>query len=517
MQDVIKILIIDDNPADAVLVRETLNDSPRQDFNIVHCEYLEKGMDSLKSDEFDLVLLDLSLPDSQGIDTFIKLRASKQDIPIIVLTGNKNEDMAITAVRKGAQDYIVKDEISTGLLVRSIRYAIERSGAEEKRRWLETKVLHAQKLESLNVLTGSVAQQLNSLLTVIIGNAELALDKQGSEAISSRNIQRILDSATRAADTTNEMLAYSGKGRFVVTSLGLFKLIHDMQNLIKTFVPGKIKLQYEFAPDLPFITADVPQIQQMVLNLVQNAVEAIGNNKGIVNIRVFKVETDKNWLTEFLPNENNNSFSFICLEISDDGIGISDEDMPKIYEPFFTTKFSGRGLGLAAVQGIVRAHGGAIEITSEIGLGTKATIMLPCSEEQNGKPLKDLKSIKSDNKVRVLFVEENPEVTQIIQSRLEDSGFDVVSADDINGAVSIVEKGEDINLIILDIPKPELGIKKTINHLYECKPKVKILLTSSYSEDNSFGQFDDMITQGIIKKPYHWEDLLAQIKKALKN
>ena len=511
----LKVLLIDDNPGDAVLVRETLYSQSNMTLQIEHGERLAAGIAMLREKVYNIILLDLTLPDCSGLDTFVRIKPHARDIPIIILTGVNNEEIAVQAVGKGAQDYIVKDEMNTGLLVRSISYAIERSKAEEKRRWLETKMLHAQKLESLSVLSGGVAHNFNSLLTAIIGNAELALEKLSKESIATPNVERIVSSAKRASELANKMLAYSGKGRFVIETLNISNLIKEMKSIIASTVSKNVRVHYQLSSDIPFIKADVPQIQQVILNLVLNASEAIGEQQGTITIRTQKIIADKAWLQKGNLHEELLPGSFAQLGIDDTGIGISEEVKAKIFEPFFTTKFTGRGLGLAAVQGIIRGHSGAVTIVSEQGKGTKLEILFPHVEEDCFEVSKKYPR-KINHQQCVLFVEDEQDIIEITKERMENSGLKVLIAKDNTEALDIFNEHKDkIDVVILDVPKMEWGIRKVIQRIQKGKPNVGVIITSDYDKKTSFGQFNELKINGVIKKPYYWKELFDMIGKVL--
>ena len=253
----------------------------------------------------------------------------------------------------------------------------ERRRAEEEHRAMEKQLLHAQKLESLGVLAGGIAHDFNNILTAIIGNAELALmwiDK-GSRATD--NLKRIEQAASRAADLAKQMLAYSGKGKYIVVNIDLNRLLEEMRHMIEVSISSKALLHLNLASPLPMVEADATQLRQIVMNLVINASEAIGDGGGEIAITTGSRECDRDYLKNILPGEDIPAGLYVYLEVADSGCGMDRETMTKLFDPFFTTKFTGRGLGMAAVQGIVRGHKGAIEVQSEPGKGSSFKILLP--------------------------------------------------------------------------------------------------------------------------------------------
>ena len=253
----------------------------------------------------------------------------------------------------------------------------ERTRAEEERRAMEKQLLHAQKLESLGVLAGGIAHDFNNILTAIIGNAELALMRIGRGEPATDNLNRIEQAASRAADLARQMLAYSGKGKYIIENIDLSRLLEGMRHMIEVSISSKAQLRLNLTNPLPMVEADATQMRQIVMNLVINASEAIGDGSGEIAITTGSRECDRDYLKNILPGEDLPAGLYVYLEVADSGCGMDTETMAKLFDPFFTTKFTGRGLGMAAVQGIVRGHKGAIEVQSEPGKGSSFKILLP--------------------------------------------------------------------------------------------------------------------------------------------
>ena len=264
------------------------------------------------------------------------------------------------------------------IMVRDISTA---KRAVKERERLHAQLQHAQKLESLGVLAGGIAHDFNNLLMSVLGNAEMALWDLAPESPARADLQAISAAAKRAADLAKQMLAYSGKGKFVIEPLNLSKLVADMAHLLEVSISKKVTLKYNFPESLPLVDGDATQIRQIVMNLIINASEAVGEKSGVINVTTGVMEADHAYLSETYLDEGLEEGYYIYLEVADTGHGMDRETVEKIFDPFFTTKFTGRGLGLAAVLGIVRGHRGALKVYSQPKHGTTFKVLFPCSEE----------------------------------------------------------------------------------------------------------------------------------------
>lgn len=261
---------------------------------------------------------------------------------------------------------------------RQLREEIERrERAEAERLEFERQMLQAQKLESLGVMAGGIAHDFNNLLTGIMGHADLARAGAAAGSAARAHAEEVLAGARRAAQLTNQMLAYSGGGRFVVGPVHVPALVEGLNRLLRVSVPKKCELRVEVGPDVPPVVADAAQLNQVVMNLVINGAEALNGAEGAVTVRVSARHRSADELADAFPTPRLPAGEYVALEVADTGCGMSEETRAKIFDPFFTTKFTGRGLGLAAVLGAVRAAGGFVLVESEPGGGTTVDLYLP--------------------------------------------------------------------------------------------------------------------------------------------
>jgi signal transduction histidine kinase len=373
----LRILLVEDDEAHARLAELWLEQAGQGRFSIVRVERLSEAVAELAEGAVDAVLLDLSLPDSDGLETFRVARGQAPTTPVVVMTGNGDERLALQAVQEGAQDYLVKGDIDGRLVVRALRHAIERARAEAA----ERRLLQAQRLESLSLLAGGIAHQLNNLLMVIMGNASLATTALDAEDPLREYLVEIESASQQAARLARQMLAYSGRGGFAVRPVDLNEIVRSACLAFTERVPANVDVRLELATTALRVAADETQIAQLVLNLMINASEALGPGGGGVLLTTCAVEAgpadfERAYTAPDLP-----AGSYMELIVADTGEGIPPETSEHIFEPFFSTRLTGRGLGLPAALGIVRGHGGAIAIDSTPGQGTRVRVLLPAQME----------------------------------------------------------------------------------------------------------------------------------------
>jgi PAS domain S-box-containing protein len=398
----------------------------------------------------------------------------------------------------------------------NIAIAIERKLAEEERERLEAQVRHAQKLESLGVLAGGIAHDFNNLLTGVLGNIELGLlqVEQGSPAARSFTEARV--SAERAADLSRQMLAYSGKGNFVIEAVDVNVLVSEIGNLLEVSVSKNVALSYDLHRGLPPVVADVTQLHQVLLNLVTNASDSIGNEGGVVTLRTGLRDCDSAYLSETYLDDHLAEGDYLFIEVTDTGCGMDPETMQRIFDPFFSTKFTGRGLGLASALGIVRGHSGAIKVASGEGSGTTFTVLLPVGNCVPLIPPEEKEEVaSSEGGGTVLLVDDEDAVRDIGMRLLEQAGFDVVGAADGCEAVDYYrEHSDEVSCVLLDLTMPKMGGEETFQELRKISGDVRVVLSSGFSEQEVVGRFTEGGICGFVQKPYRFEKLVAEVEGA---
>jgi PAS domain S-box-containing protein len=388
---------------------------------------------------------------------------------------------------------------------------------DAERRALEAKVQHAQKLESLGVLAGGIAHDFNNLLVGILGNASLALMDLPEDSPLRELVADIETTALRAADLTKQMLAYSGKGRFIVNTIDVNLLVKEMAQLLQTVISKKAALRFDFASDLPSIEADATQLRQIVMNLITNASDAIGGDDGTITLRTGTCDASREFLTSSYVDDELPVGRYAFIEVEDSGCGMDAETVERIFDPFFSTKFTGRGLGLAATLGIVRGHRGTIKVQSEPRRGTKFTILLPCTATAAGTALSDAgRPQRFRGSGAVLVVDDDETVRAVAQHMLERSGFTVITARDGAEGVALFETArERIALVLLDLTMPTLGGEEAFRAMRQLRPDVRVVLMSGYSSQELATRYCAEGMAGFIQKPFRVEELDACLTAAL--
>ncbi len=391
----------------------------------------------------------------------------------------------------------------------------ERKQAEVERQQFESKLQETQKLESLGVLAGGIAHDFNNLLTGILGNASLARMETSATSPLLPNLAQIEESAHRAAELCRQMLAYAGKGRFVVQRLDLNKLIDGTTRLLSITISKKCVLRFNLAPKLPAIAADATQIRQIIMNLVINASEAIGPRSGVIALSTGVVRVDADYLATLLYSEKISLGDYVFVEVSDNGSGMEAAVVGKIFDPFFTTKFTGRGLGLAAVLGIVRGHKGSLKVYSEPGRGTTFKILLPCVEGAPDETMAGLPDAgeRWRGQGTVLIVDDEETVRTVAARILESLGFTVVLAADGSEAVEKY-RGEParFSLVLLDLTMPHMDGEETFRQLRHLNPGVKVVLMSGFNQVEAISRFTGKGLAGFVQKPFEVNDVVTAIQ-----
>jgi PAS domain S-box-containing protein len=387
----------------------------------------------------------------------------------------------------------------------------------------EAKSRHVQKLESIGVLAGGIAHDFNNLLHVVLGNTDIALSRLSPRSPAREPLEEVVQATLRAADLTRQMLAYSGKGAFVVRHLDLSDEVREMATLLRTALSKQASLVWELASNLPPVNADATQIRQIVMNLITNASDSLRDTAGTITLRTGLVEReelndarfDRAVGDEEAPTEAEESF--VYLEVRDTGTGMTPDTLQRIFDPFFSTKFAGRGLGLAAVMGIVRSHQGLIRIRTEPGEGTSFRVLFPAvagSSSRSEKPSAERSDWQGSG--TVLVVEDEEGVREVAERMLQEMGFNTVPAGDGREALEVMDRvGDSVTAVLLDLSMPRMGGQECFRHLRAARPDLPIILMSGYTEQVVAPQFTGSgpgLT-AFLQKPFLAEELIGVLRR----
>lgn len=394
----------------------------------------------------------------------------------------------------------------------------ERKKAEEERLKLEQQFQHTQKLESLGVLAGGIAHDFNNILTIILGHCYIVKEDFASEMTDKAHVQQIENAANRAADLCRQMLAYSGNSPRLNEKINLWLLVDEIVKMLQSAIKKNVAIKLDLKRDVPGISGDNAQLQQVVMNLIINAAEAIGDKKGTIRVDLRKTiiqegHSETDFMGSAIPARR-----YACLEVSDNGCGMDDDSRKRIFEPFFTTKFTGRGLGLSAVLGIIKSHDGVLQLTSSPGTGTTFKVYFPLPDSTDAsETVLSAESVPSAKANGTLLLVDDEEVLLTIGSELLNSiGYSVLTASNGRGALDLYrERRSGIDLILLDLNMPEMGGLDTYHELRKMNPNVPIVFCSGYGVDGILKSIDADKNVGRIQKPYKLDLLRSMISKLL--
>ena len=382
------------------------------------------------------------------------------------------------------------------------------------RKRIESQLLQMQKLESLGILAGGVAHDFNNLLVGILGNTSLVLDLTPKSDPNRSMLEDAVQASERAADLTQQLLAYAGKGKFLIQPIALSDLIRETSVLIHATVPKHVRLRLEVQPDLPLIEADRVQMQQLIMNLIINGAEAVGDGMGSVIVSTGVQAVDEEFLKTVRAGHDVTPGDYVYLEVSDTGCGMDESTLNRIFDPFFTTKFMGRGLGLAAGLGIVNGHHGAIRITSEPGKGTTFRVLFPVLESGHNPVSPLVPNYELEGAGLVLVIDDEETVRRAARSALQRYGYTVLLAEDGQEGLHLFgEVHQRVLAVILDMTMPVMDGRETLRRLQSVDPDVPVVLSSGFSQVEAASRFAGLGITDFLQKPYTARGLAQRLKE----
>jgi PAS domain S-box-containing protein len=404
---------------------------------------------------------------------------------------------------------------ATGVISRIIGACIDTTDVRRTREEAFAK----QNLESLGVLAGGIAHDFNNVLGGILAQAELVEADLAVGSAARQEIQRIKAAALRGSEIVRQLMVYAGQDQtHLVESVDVSRLVTEILELLKVSISKQVVLRTDLSDDLPAVRGNSTQIRQIVMNLIINASEAIGDEKGVITLTTTLASTGRDLASN--STKNLSLGDCVLLEVSDTGSGITEETKEKIFDPFFSTKFAGRGMGLAVVQRIVRDHGGAINVVSPPGQGVTFQVYLPCTSKQATEIRTAITSAgleESNTRTGTILVVEDEEVLgRAVSKALRKSGFSVLEATDGSAAIDLVHKHKDeIDVILLDLTLPERSSRQVFEEAIRVRAGVKVILTSAYSKETVDASFTGLRIPYFIRKPFQLDELLHLLGQAL--
>jgi two-component system cell cycle sensor histidine kinase/response regulator CckA len=429
--------------------------------------------------------------------------------------GEATFECRLTAIRDAAGTV-------TGVLGVAIDLT-ERHQAEEARLALERNLLETRKLESLGLLAGGIAHDFNNLLMTVLGNLAVARERipPGSPAASA--LDQIEVAARRGSDLTRQMLAYAGREAVSLEPCDVNALVGEMQELLSVSMAKGARMSWELAPDLPPIEADATQLRQVVMNLLTNASDAIGDRAGTITVRTFVADLDAAALASLRTAPDAAPGPHVCIEVADTGCGIGPATVERIFDPFFSTKLSGRGLGLATVLGIVRRHRGALGVTTGPGRGTTFRVYLPCAggmpaalADRADEPARDEAAENGAPGRTVLLVDDEDDVRAVTQHMLERLGLNVLVASDGREGVDVFRRHATlIDAVIVDLTLPRLSGEQAFGEIRRIRPDARVFAMSGYDDERVRRRLNEGGLAGFLRKPFSVAELRSAIASVI--
>lgn len=519
MKTPLRLLHLEDDPVDAELITTTLMEGniPCQSQLV---DTRQAFVAALKEGRMDLILADYSIPGFDGMTALTLARQHCPDVPFLFVSATIGEELAIDAMHQGATDYVLKQRL--GRLVPSVQRALreledraERKRAEEALRQSEKQFRQSQKMEAVGRLAGGIAHDFNNLLTVIMGYSQVLLTELGPQHPLRGKIEETLKAGERAATLIRQLLTFSSKQSLDPKVLSLNTAVTSLENLLRRLIGEDIQLVSQLDPTNGRLRADQAQLEQILVNLVVNARDAMPKG-GTLTIETAQVELTRSPVYHLTPLPPG---PYVRLAVSDTGCGMDRKTQSHIFEPFFTTKEEGKGtgLGLSTVFGIVTQCGGAIDVTSRVGHGTRFDLYFPSIESDilTTAPTQSLGQPQRGTET-ILLVEDEPSVRTLVRDELRKLGYQVVEAKNgIEACLLATQQAGSLQLLLTDVVMPGMGGRELAQHLSVIKPDLRTLFISGYMDDIGIMAGQEEGTSSFLQKPFTPEVLARAVRNLL--
>lgn len=521
MAQPLHVLIVEDSEDDTLLLLRALQRGGYEPF-YERVDTREAMISALEKKKWDIVISDYSMPQFSGPEALKILKEKNIDIPFIIVSGVIGEETAVSAMKAGAHDYIMKNNLIrlVPAIERELREAEIRKKQreiEEENKRIQDELIQAQKMEALGRLTGGVAHDFNNILTAISGYVELAMDQLGTENPGYPLLKEIQLATERASNLTRQLLLFSRRQKLEFVYLDFNQILEALSGMLHRIIGENITVRYELAKEPLVVFADRTSMEQMILNLVVNAKDAM-EGSGTITLRTEKVMIEESHLPEMSDIAVGPCLRFSVI---DTGIGIPPEIQAHIFEPFFTTKSSdkGSGLGLSVVYGIVQQHKGWIRVKSKVNEGSTFEIYLPLSPGSSSEKKsrrKEVSLLPQGKGERILVVEDEANLSRFVEKALSRNGYIVFTARNEKEAKEIFEKEKGhFHLIFCDVVLPDVTGVQLVDQFLKQNPKMGVLLTSGYIDQRL--PIESIHEKGypFLQKPYTLEMLLQKVRECI--
>ncbi len=504
------ILLVEDNPGDARLIREIMREDGGG-FVLSHAERLGEALEILDRGGIDAVLLDLGLPDCLGLEALTRTRARFPRLPIVVLTSSADETAAVEAVHLGAQDYLVKGQAEGRLIRRSLRYAVERKNFEQ-----ELKKSLLQKSEALSTLAGGIAHDFNNILSTILINSEMVLFDMDEKSPARNRLGLALQAVARGKELVRQIITYSRREELERRPMRVSPVLRETLKFLRSSLPANVEIREAIAAESDFVLGDPSQVHQILMNLCANAGHAMREKGGVLEVSLEEVSADAGLLAghpDLKPGP------YLRLRVRDTGHGMSPDVMDRIFDPFFTTKKPGEGtgMGLSVVLGIVKAWGGTIAVTSRAGAGSTFEVFLPEigrraeleSPRGSAAPL-------APGRERILLVEDEPVQLESLRELLERLGYRVTARADAPRALEDFRADPaGFDLVMADQTMPGMTGARLAEEILKVRRDVPFILCTGYSETVGADEARQKGIRELVMKPFSASEISQSIRRAL--
>ena len=519
MKTPLRLLLLEDDPVDADLVAATLSESGLE-CTAHRVDTRHDFMTALEAGDFDLILADYSIPGFDGMSALSLAREHAPDIPFLFVSATIGEELAIDAMHQGATDYVLKQRL--GRLVPSVQRALrerderrERKRAEEALAQSERQFRQAQKMEAVGRLAGGIAHDFNNLLTVIMGYSHVLATELGRHHPLYNKIEETQKAGERAAMLVRQLLAFSRKQPLEPKHLTINTVVSNLEGMLQRLIRADIRLIIRLDPGNGQVRADQAQLEQVLMNLVVNARDAMPNG-GTLTIETAQVELAKTPLYHVDPLPPG---SYVKMSVEDTGSGMDRETQAHIFEPFFSTKEEGKGsgLGLSTVFGIVTQSGGAIDVTSRVRHGTRFDIFFPrVAPDGHAASAQQASMEPAGGHETILLVEDDASVRILLRDALRKLGYRVIEAKQgLEACLLASQEMDRLDLLLTDMVMPGMGGRELAQHLMTIKPDLRVLFMSGFTDDVGILAGHEQGTSGFLQKPFTPELLARTVRKIL--